>query len=79
MKKKEEVLRRATCLLCFADRCSLEDNIFDGVRRSLKERENQRKIIIKWLKLKDYYSYLTRKEEAIIETPVIRKTNTEVL
>ena len=79
MKKKEEILRRAVCLLLFADRCSLEDKIFDGIRRSLEERETQRKTIIKWLELKDYYCDLTEKEKRIIETPVVRKTNNEAL
>jgi len=77
MKSEDEVLKRAVCLLLFADRCALEDKIFDGIRRSLEERETQRKTIIKWLQLKEYYIYLTEKEKRIIETPVIRVTNEE--
>lgn len=75
MKNKDEIMKRAVCLLLFADRCALEDNIFDGIRRSLEERENQRKTIIQWLQLKQYYGYLTIKEKEIIETPVIKKIN----
>ena len=77
MKSKDEVLKRAVCLLLFSDRCDLEDMVFDGIRRSLEERENQRKTIIKWAQLKEYYAYLTAKEKRIIETPVIRETNEE--
>lgn len=77
MKSKDEVIKRAVCLLLFSDRCDLEDKIFDGIRRSLEERENQRKTIIKWAQLKEYYVYLTAKEKRIIETPVIRATNEE--
>ena len=79
MKNKYEVIERAICLLCFADRCALEDKIFDGVRRSLSERENQRKVIIKWLKEKGYFGLLTKTEKETIETPVINKTNNEIL
>lgn len=79
MKTKNEIIRRSVCLLCYVDRCALEDTIFDGVKRSLEERENQRRIIIKWLKEKDYYNYLTQKEKEIIEIPVINKTNKDIL
>jgi hypothetical protein len=79
MKSKDEVLKRAVCLLLFADRCALEKKILDGIRRSLKEREEQRKIIIKWAHLKEYYNYFTEKEKRIIETPVVRATNNEAL
>ena len=77
-KTKEEIIQRAVCLLCFVDRCALEGTVFDGVFRSLTEREDQRKIIIKWLKEKEYYSYLTAKERQYIETPVIQQTNDEI-
>lgn len=79
MKEKEEVLRRAVCLLTFADRCSLEEKIFDGVRRSLEERETQRKTIIKWLEIKKYYEYLSEKEKRIFGTPITVKINKEAL
>ena len=78
MKSKNEVLKRAVCLLLFADRCALEDKFFDGIRRSLKEREEQRKIIIKWAHLKEYYNYFTENEKRIIEIPVVKATNDEV-
>ena len=65
MKNKDEVLKRTVCLLLFADGCALEDKIFDGTRRSLEERETQRKTIIKWLQLKEYYIYLTIKEKEL--------------
>lgn len=79
MKSKMEIVKRAVCLLCYVDRCSLEDTVFDGIRRSLEEREKQRSIIIKWLKEKGYYAFLTNKEKEIIETPVMEETNTDVL
>ena len=77
MKSKDKVIKRAVCLLLFSDRCDLEDKIFEGIRRSLEERETQRKTIIKWAQLKEYYDYFTAREKRIIETPVIRVTNKE--
>ena len=63
MKSKEEILRRAVCLLCFADRCSLESEYADGIRHTLKERETQRQLICKWLHDKGYYEFLTDDEK----------------
>lgn len=77
MKSKDEIIKRAVCLLLFADKCALEEHVFDGIVRSLKERENQRNIIIKWAKEKEYYNSFTEKEKRIMETPVIAKTNKE--
>lgn len=78
MKNREDIIRRAICLICYTDRCFLEDTVFDGIRRSLKEREDQRQIIIKWLKEKKYYDYLTQSEKQIVETPVVKQTNNRV-
>ena len=77
MKSIDDVLKRTVCLLLFSDRCDLEDTIFNGIRRSLEEREAQRKTIIKWAQLKEYYVFFTEKEKRILETPVIRVTNDE--
>lgn len=78
MRKREEILRRAICLLTFSDRCVLEEKYTNGVRHSLNEREEQRKAILKWLKEKDYYSYLTIKEKYILETKVKKDINMEI-
>lgn len=78
MKNKKEVIIRSVCLLTFADRCALEEKVTNGIRHSLNEREQQRNTIIKWLKEKNYYSYLTKKEKQAIETQVVNKTNTEI-
>jgi len=79
VKEREEVIKRIICLLCYTDRCILERPVIDGIQRSLKEREDQRKIISEWLKWKGYYSNLTAKEKQIMETPVTGIMNSAVL
>lgn len=79
MKTLEEILRRSVCLLCFADRTSLEKKVVGGISHPLQEREAQRNIIIRWLNEKEYYDSLSTIERDAIETPVVRKINTEIL
>ena len=79
MKKKEEIIKRIMCLLCFTDRCVLETSVIDGIIRSLKERENQRQAIIEWLKWKEYYNSFSDKEKRIMETPITNHTNNDIV
>ena len=79
MKSKDEIIRRAMCLLIFADRCFLEKEVLDGVYHSLKEREDQRQVLLNWIKEKEYYPYLTANEKRIMETPVIKEPNDEAI
>lgn len=79
MKNTEEIIRRAVCLLCFSDRCFLEKDIIDGIQHTLDEREEQRKLIRKWLIEKNYYDYLSKKEKMIIDLPVVERKNIMVL
>lgn len=78
MRKVEEILRRAVCLLTFADRCALEEKVTNGVSHTLHEREQQRKSILKWLIEKDYYDNLTLNEKEAMETPVNSKVNKKI-
>lgn len=79
MKTLEEIIQRSVCLLCFVDRSSLEKKVVGGISHPLQEREAQRNIIIRWLNEKEYYEHLTDIERKAIETPVVRKTNNEIL
>ena len=78
MKSQEEILKRIICLLCFTDRAYLESPVIEGIRRSLKEREDQRQIINDWLKRNHYYENLTDKEKRIMETPVTGTMNNDI-
>ena len=79
MKTKEEIIKRALTLLLLADRSALEEEIIDGVRHSLLERENQRLLMLDWLQRHKYYDYLTRDERRIFETRVTEKVNVDIL
>ena len=65
-------------MLCLSDRCAIEDEYADGKLRLLDEREEQRKRIVKWLKAKDYYDFLSEKEKAIMNIPLSEKKNEEI-
>jgi len=78
MRKIDVILKRAICLLTFADRCALEEKVTNGVRHSLNEREEQRKAILKWLNENDYYDYLTFNEKKAMETEVKKDINKEI-
>lgn len=78
MKKKEEILIRAICLLTFADRCALEEKVTNGIKHSLSEREQQRKAILQWLIEKNYYNYLTFKEKNALDTQVKNEINNDI-
>lgn len=78
MKTNEEIIRRIMCLLCFTDRCVLEKNIIDGIRRSLDEKEKQRQSILNWLKRRGYYDDFSSKEIEIMETPITRRCNNDI-
>lgn len=79
MKNKEEILKRAVILLAFSDRCALEKEIIDGVRRSLNEREMQRQSIIDWVKRMGYYDRVSEKEKKVFGSTIYDKTNEEIL
>ena len=75
MRKIEDVLRRAVCLLKFADRCAIEEKVTNGVPHTLNEREQQRKSILNWIREKDYYNNLTSNEKNDMETSVKNEIN----
>lgn len=79
MKNIEDILQRAVILLAFSDRCALEKEIINGVKRSTNEREMQRQAIINWLIRTGYYDQVSEKEKQVFITPVINKTNMEIL
>lgn len=79
MKSKEEILNRAVVLLAFTDRCALEKQIIDGVRRSLNEREKQRQAIIDWLIYMGYYDSVAEKEKQVFNRVITDKTNEDIL
>lgn len=79
MKKKDEVIKRIVCLLCFTDRCSLEKSVLDGVSYTLERREKQRQDILGWTKRKEYYDSFSEEEKRIFEQPITNDTNIEIL
>ena len=79
MKTVEEILKRSVTLLSLTDRSALENYIINGVKHPLAERENQRCMIMTWLKDKGYYSYLTSNEREMFETHVSSKANLDIL
>lgn len=79
MKSKKEILKRAVALLAFTDRCALEKQIINGVRRSLNEREKQRQAIIDWLIRMEYYDSVTEKEKQVFNRLITDKTNEDIL
>lgn len=79
MKSKEEIIRRAIILLAFSDRCALEKEIVDGVRRSLDEREMQRQAIVNWLMRMGYYDSISPKEKQVFEKEIARKADKDIL
>lgn len=79
MKSKEEILKRAIILLAFSDRCALEKQIVDGVRRSLNEREMQRRAIVDWLMSMGYYDSVSEKEKQIFNRGITGKTDESIL
>lgn len=70
MKSNKEILSRAINLLCLSDRCGLEKKCLNGIKYSVTSRENQRKLIISWLKKNDLYNSMSLNEQHFIETKV---------
>lgn len=79
MKSKEEILKRAIVLLAFSDRCAIEKKTVDGVKRSLTERETQRKAIFSWLQRMGYYESACEREKEIFNKEITEKTDEEIL
>lgn len=79
MKSKEEILKRAIILLALSDRCALEKNVIDGVRRSLDEREIQRKTIVDWLMRMGYYDSISEKERQVFDRAITDKADEDIL
>lgn len=79
MKSKEEILKRVVILLAFSDRCALEKNMIDGVRRTLNEREMQRQAIVNWLMRMGYWDSVSEKEKQVFDREITDKVNADVL
>lgn len=63
MKKVKEIMARAILLVCLSDRCALEEELIEGKRYTLSEREKQREAIRNWLNHTGYLSYAIKKEK----------------
>ena len=79
MKKKEEIIKRIVCLLCFTDRCCLERSVINGINYALEQREKQRQDILEWTKWKEYYDSYSEKEKQIMEMPVKKDCNNDIV
>ncbi|MBQ6106075.1 MAG: DUF4272 domain-containing protein [Lachnospiraceae bacterium] len=79
LKTKSEIIKRIVYLLCFTDRCCLESSEINGVSYTLKQREEQRQAILDWTKRKDYYKSFSNKEKQIMETPIRKEANNDIL
>ncbi|MGF2614535.1 DUF4272 domain-containing protein [Rossellomorea aquimaris] len=79
MKNVEEIATRAIILLCLSDRCALERTTIGGRVYTLKQRDEQRKAIYKWLQDKGYNSSMTLDEKMLFEQEVGKGNKDEVL
>ncbi|WP_349407780.1 DUF4272 domain-containing protein [Pseudalkalibacillus sp. SCS-8] len=79
MKNAEEIVTRAIILLCLSDRCALERTSIEGRVYSLKERDEQRKAIYKWLQEKGYISSMILDEKMLFEQEVDKGNKDEIL
>ena len=79
MKSAREILARAVILLCFSDRCALEETTIGGKSYSKKQREDQRTAIYKWLQNKGYANYMTKSETQLFEQEVGLGDKNEIL
>lgn len=79
MKNAEEIATRAIILLCLSDRCALERTTIGGRVYILKQRDDQRKAIYKWLQDKGYNSSITLDEKMLFEQEVGKGNKDEIL
>jgi hypothetical protein len=79
MKIAEEIATRAIILLCLSDRCALERTTIGGRVYTLKQRDNQRKAIYKWLQDKGYNTSMTLNEKLLFEQEVGKGNKDEIL
>ena len=70
MKKVEDIFNRIICIYVFCERIFLEENNLEGIYFSSNDREDKRRVMIKWLNEKGYTNHLTNEEREIINTPV---------
>ncbi len=70
MKSAEEIAARAIILLSLSDRCAVESAFNGGRRYTLKQREEQRQAIYRWLQDKGYISLMTANEKVLFEQEV---------
>ncbi len=79
MKSAREIIARAVILLCLSDRCALEKSTIGGKTYSIKQREEQRNAIYKWLQNKEYTNYMTKSETKLFEQEVGLGDKNEIL
>ncbi|WP_433958692.1 DUF4272 domain-containing protein [Cytobacillus horneckiae] len=79
MKNAEEIASRAIILLCLSDRCALERTTIGGRVYTLKQRDEQREAIYKWLQDKGYNSSITIEEKMLFEQKVGKGNKVEIL
>lgn len=78
MKSVCEIVSRSVILLCLSDRCALEESIIEGIKYTMKQREEQRLAIYDWLKSKGYITWMTNREKQIFETRVGSESLSEI-
>lgn len=79
MKKVKEIMARAIILICLSDRCALEEELIEGKRYTLSEREKQREAIRNWLDYMGYLNYAIKKEKDFLNKSLGTSDKKEVL
>lgn len=79
MKNAKEIMTRAILLVCLSDRCALEEELIEGKRYTLSEREKQREAIRNWLDHTGYLNDLTKREKDFLNKGVGTSDKDEVL
>lgn len=75
----KKAVRRSIVLIAHLDRLLMENEVLDGIKRSLAQREGHRLKIIDFLKKNGYYDELTNGEVNVLETNVGELNNFNIL
>lgn len=78
MKSIEQILLRAISLLCFVDRCWLEQNTITEIYHPLEDRIEQKQLIYNWLENEAYIDALSDFERNIFNKNITNIPNMEI-
>jgi hypothetical protein len=79
VKDAEEIIARSVILLSISERCDLEKSVIGGISYSKKQREEQRKVVYEWLRIKGYIHHITNDEKILFELEVGTGNKYEIL